>query len=250
MKILGIIPARYNSTRFPGKPLANICGKPMIWWVYNQVKKTRNLTNVYVATDDERVSAICKKYNLNFIMTSTKHATSTERLFEVSNKINADYFICINGDEPLIDHKIIEAIIPNKIIKEEIFVSNLITEIKNPVEVIDSTNIKVVTDKDDFAVYFSRSPIPHPKASLHFSYKKHLGVLAYNNEALEFFYNTPRNKLESIEDVNELRFIENGHRIKMIEVIAETLSVDTPKDLEKVKNIMKERINKGEYNHE
>lgn len=247
MNIIGVIPARYNSSRFPGKPLANICGKPMIWWVYNQVKKVEEFTEVVVATDDERIVEVCKQHDLNFVMTSNNHNTSTERLYEVSCKKKADFFVCINGDEPLIDPEIIRAILPKQSVKDDdIFVSNLITEIKDPVELIDSSNIKVVTDSNGYAIYYSRSPIPHPKSTLNFSYKKHLGVLAYNAKALEFFNNTPKNFLESVEDINELRFIENGKKIKLIEVCANTLSVDTPKDLEKVKSIINKRIENGE----
>jgi len=250
MKYVGVIPARYNSSRFPGKPLADICGKPMIWWVYNQVKKVKEFTEVLVATDDDRISKICEEYGIHYILTSTTHGTSTERLFEVSNKVSADYYICINGDEPLIDPEIIRAIIPKELNTEGIFVSNLITEIKDPVEVVDNTNIKVVVDSDNFGIYYSRSPIPHPKSSMNFSYKKHLGVLAYNQKALEFFSKTPRNTLENIEDINELRFIENGQKIKIIEVDAKTLSVDTPKDLEKVKSIISHHKVKGEDDYE
>lgn len=242
MKIIGIIPARYKSTRFEGKPLADICGRPMVWWVYNQVRKVKELNAVYVATDDERIAEVCEKMDINYIMTKNNHGTSTERLFEVAQNIDSDYYLCINGDEPLIDPIIISKILDiQKNNNEKIYVANLMTTIKDPVEVIDNTNIKVVTDKYNNAIYMSRSAIPHPKSSMEFEYKKHLGVLLYNYEALKFFSETKRDRIESIEDINELRFIENGKKIKMIEVDAETLSVDTPKDLEKVKSIIKKR---------
>ncbi|MDU7455586.1 3-deoxy-manno-octulosonate cytidylyltransferase [Clostridium saudiense] len=251
MKIIGIIPARYKSTRFEGKPLADICGKPMVWWVYNQVRKVKELNEVYVATDDERIVEVCKKMDINYIMTKNNHGTSTERLFEVAQNIDSDYYLCINGDEPLIEPTIISKILDiQKSSSEKIYVANLMTTIKDPVEVIDNTNIKVVTDKYNNAIYMSRSAIPHPKSSMEFQYKKHLGVLLYNYEALKFFSETKRDRIESIEDINELRFIENGKKIKMIEVNAETLSVDTPKDLEKVKSIIKQRDLEGEKANE
>ena len=251
MKIIGIIPARYKSTRFEGKPLADICGKPMLWWVYNQVRKVKELNEVYVATDDERIVEVCKKMDINYIMTKNNHGTSTERLFEVAQNIDSDYYLCINGDEPLIEPTIISKILDiQKSSSEKIYVANLMTTIKDPVEVIDNTNIKVVTDKYNNAIYMSRSAIPHPKSSMEFQYKKHLGVLLYNYEALKFFSETKRDRIESIEDINELRFIENGKKIKMIEVNAETLSVDTPKDLEKVKSIIKQRDLEGEKANE
>ncbi|MGE8548988.1 MAG: 3-deoxy-manno-octulosonate cytidylyltransferase [Alcaligenes sp.] len=234
MLALGLIPARYNSSRFPGKPLAMICGKPMVWWVYAQAKKSKKISEVYIATDDERIEKACREYEIPCIMTSSAHGTSTERLFEVSEKINADVYVCINGDEPLINPDYIDAVIPDDI-KEDVFVSNLMCEISDPVELIDSSNIKVVVDKFDNALFFSRSPIPYPKASLEYSYFKHVGVLSYNKKALKLFNETSKGTNEKIEDINELRFLEMGVKIKMIRVKkGDSLSVDTPKDLERV----------------
>lgn len=243
MKIVGIIPARYQSSRFPGKPLADILGKPMIWWVYNQVIKVSELDEVYVATDHKEIFETCKSLNINCIMTSDQHATSTSRVYEVAKKITADYYVCINGDEPLIDPELIKAIIPNKDTEanvDECYVVNLMTEIRDPVEVVDNTNIKVVVDHNDYAMLMSRSPVPYPRSNLNYTYKKHLGVLLYNLEALKFFNTTAMGKLETIEDINELRFMENGKKIKMKKITgAKTLSVDTPKDLERVIEIIK-----------
>lgn len=244
MKAIAIIPARYNSSRFKGKPLADICGKPMIWWVYNQVKKCKKLDGVYVATDSVEIKETCDELFIQCIMTSETHGTSTERIYEVARKIKSDIYICINGDEPLIDPTTIEAIIPEA--TEGFFAANLMTKIENPVEAIDNTNIKVVTDFEGNALFMSRSPIPHPKASIDFDYYKHLGVLAYSLDALKFFAETPKGKNEKVEDVNELRFIENGKKLKMIPVQAHTLSVDTPKDLEYVVSVIKGKMNRGE----
>lgn len=241
MKIIAIIPARYNSSRFVGKPLADICGKPMIWWVYHQVIKATSIDEVIVATDNNMILDICLEYGMKVMMTSKEHGTSTERVFEVALNNPADLYIVINGDEPLIDPLVIEKIIPNEefLYSRKYFVSNLITKITEASEVVDFTNIKVVSDMNGESLFMSRSPIPYPKASLGFSYKKHLGVLAYNLESLQFFNETPKGYLEKIEDINEIRFIENGIKIKFIEVEAEMLSVDTPKDLEKVREILK-----------
>ncbi len=237
MKIIGIIPARYKSTRFEGKPLANICGKPMIWWTYNQVKKVNELTEVYVATDSEKIKNVCEQYNMNVIMTSEDNMTPTDRIYEVSTKINADYYISINGDEPLIEPDTIKSIIPNSMIKES-YVSNIITTITDPIEVIDFTNLKVVVNDKGDGVYISRSPIPYPKGSMDFLYKKHVGVYAFNKKALEFYHNTKRGKLETIEDIDLLRYIENDINIKFIDLDCKTLSVDTPKDLKRVEKII------------
>ena len=246
MKVIAVIPARYSSSRFPGKPLADICGRPMIWWVYNQVKKVKEIEEVYVATDDDRIADVCDSLDIKYVLTSQNHNTSTERVNEVADRIKSDLYICINGDEPLIDPDIIRAIIPTKAPETDFYVSNLMTAISDPVEAIDFTNIKVVTDNDDNALFMSRSPIPYPKASMEYKYYKHVGVLIYTKSALEFFATTSKGKNELVEDVNELRFIENGKKLKMIEVNAHSLSVDTPKDLEKIKKIIKVNIESGE----
>lgn len=244
MKIVAVIPARYNSTRFPGKPLADICGKPMIWWVYNQVKKVKEINEVYVATDDERIEKVCTDYNFNVVMTSVDNETSTTRVQEVSNKVKADLYLVINGDEPLIDPNVIRKIIPHEEINNnDIYVANLMTKITDPVQMLDFTNIKVVTDVNNNAMFFSRSPIPYPKNSLDYSFYKHVGVLIYNKKALDFFKNTKKGKIEMIEDVNEIRFLENGAKIKMVEVESESLSVDTPKDLIKIRELINEKEN-------
>ena len=236
-KTIAVIPARYASTRFPGKPLADIHGKPMIWWVYNQVIKASKIDDVYVAIDDDRVAEVCDKYGINFKMTSPSHNTSTERVNEIASLVEASVYVCINGDEPLIDPKVIDAIVPDSL--DGFFVANLMTEIKNTVEVVDNTNIKVVTDDCSNAIFMSRSPIPYPRANMDFKYYKHIGVLAYTKEALEFFANSPKGKNELAEDINELRFMEYGKSLKMIEVETEILSVDTPKDLEYVRDKIK-----------
>ena len=178
------------------------------------------------------------------LMTSPANRTSTERIYEAAQSLPADIYLCINGDEPLIDPNIVEQVIPNR--KEGFFAANLMTKIHSPVEVVDETNIKVVTDEADNALFLSRSPIPHPKASVHFDYYKHLGVLAYSMEALRFFAETPKGALEKIEDINELRFVEHGRKLRMIEVDAHTLSVDTPKDLDYVRGVLQEKLERGE----
>lgn len=241
MKVIAVIPARYQSSRFPGKPLADICGKPMIWWVYHQVKKVEEINAVYVATDSDVIKEECDNWNINCVMTSSSHGTSTERVYEVAQNVESDLYVVINGDEPLIDPDTIRAIIPKEKLTQNFYVSNLMTAIKSPVEVVDFTNIKVVTDQDSNALFFSRSPIPYPKSSVDYQYYKHVGVLAYDINALKFFASTEKGYNETIEDINELRFIEHGKRIKMITVEANTLSVDTQKDLEYVVSLIKKQ---------
>ena len=241
MRIIAVIPARYGSSRFPGKPLELIDGSPMIEWVYERVKKIKNIEEVYVATDDVRIENECTSRGINVIMTRNNHETSTSRVHEVSEQIDADLYLVINGDEPLIDPEVVSRIVPDEVPDEnQPYVANLMTKIVNPVEAVDFTNIKVVTDKMGYAMYYSRSPIPYPKNSMIFDYYKHVGVLLYNKKALDFFVENTKGPYEIIEDDNELRFIENGVKIKMVEVESKTLSVDTPKDLEKIRSIVKE----------
>lgn len=241
-KIVAIIPARYGSSRFEGKPLAKIGGHPMVEWVARRVARSTLIAEVIVAVDDVRVEAACREAGLRCIMTRNDHGTSTERLNEVAEQVDADLYIAVNGDEPLIDPTMIEKVIPESWPRDTPYAANLTARISSPAEVVDPTNIKVVWRPDGHAVYFSRSPIPYPKGSLNFDYFKHIGVIAYNREALRFFAETPKGIIEMAEDVNEIRFIENNVPLRMIVVEPSVgVSVDTPKDLEQVRKIVREQ---------
>lgn len=240
MKIVGVIPARYQSTRFPGKPLADICGKPMIYWVYYNIKKSKKLDDVLVATDDLRIANVCKDYNIKYVMTADNHANHIERIWEVSNLIKADYYICVNGDEPLIDYKLVEKILPNKVGEIEYF-KGAFRKLTDPVESIDSANIKVILNKENRCIYMSRSTVPFPKGTLMFNYFKYVGIECFTKLGLDFFKNTDIGIIESIEDIDHLRFIENGKSIYFTEIESNSISVDTKKDLEKVRFIMEEK---------
>jgi 3-deoxy-manno-octulosonate cytidylyltransferase (CMP-KDO synthetase) len=146
LHFIGVIPARYQSSRFPGKPLADICGKPMVWWVYQQVKKVNLFDTVVVATDDDRIANVCKENGMNYVMTSNKHPTSLNRIHEVSALMNGDVFVSINGDEPLIKPESISRIIQTYIDNPVYEVVNAMTVINDPVDVIDFTNIKAITN--------------------------------------------------------------------------------------------------------
>lgn len=244
MKIIGVIPARYRSTRFAGKPLANICGKPMIWWVYNQAVKVEDFDEVYVATDDTRIFSECEKLNIKVIMTSDEHKTGTDRVGEVSRKVKADLYVNIQGDEPMIEPETIKKAIMPFYDNKKLQISNLMTIIKDPIDVVNFTIPKVITNNQGIGVYLSRSPIPYPKGSFNYSYYKQVCVYGFTPEALEFYCSNQRGKNEEVEDIEILRFIENGYQVQFIEVESETIAVDTPNDLEKVRNIM-EGIEKG-----
>lgn len=245
MKVIAIIPARYSSSRFPGKPLADICGKPMIWWVYNQVKQIKQFSDVFVAIDDNRIEKVCQDLDIKYVMTSNNHPDHISRIHEVSNMIQSDYYICINGDEPLISAECIEPIIPTQI-DEEMYFCGAMRKLSIPSETIDSANIKIVADANGRCIYMSRTPIPYPKGSLTFYYNKYVGVECFTKKGLDFFVSTPMGNLEKIEDIDHLRFIENNIPIYFRYVNSESISVDTPKDLEKVRMMIQENLHKAE----
>jgi 3-deoxy-manno-octulosonate cytidylyltransferase (CMP-KDO synthetase) len=238
MKIIGVIPARYKSSRFEGKPLADIHGKPMIWWVYMQSKKVSLFDEVYVATDDDRIEEACVKLNLSCIRTSEKHQTGTDRVAEVASLIDADIIVNIQGDEPMIEPQNIEKAILPLINDSKIMVTNLMTTIDNPLELINVTVPKVVTNIKNEAIYLSRSPIPYPKGEINSKYYKQVCVYGFRPEALKLFSNSKRGKLEKIEDIDLLRFIESNVIVQFIEVESNSVAVDTKLDLEVVKELL------------
>lgn len=251
MKIIGVIPARYKSSRFPGKPLADICGKPMIWWVYQQCKKVEEFDNVYVATDNQRIFNVCKSLNMEVLMTSDSHKTGTDRIGEVARKIPADLIVNIQGDEPLLEPDTIRAAIKPFYTNPALEISNLMTEITNPVDVVNSTVPKVITNKEGIGIYLTRIPAPYPKGSLNFKYYKQVCVYGFKPAALNFYCDYGmkygKAKVEAIEDIEILRFIENGYKVQYIEVDSETVAVDTPNDLEKVRTIIATKSREKSY---
>lgn len=239
MKVVGIIPARYGSSRLPGKPLCDICGKPMVWWVYNQVSKAKKLNDIFVATDDERIASTLDTYNIPYVMTKSNHPTAANRIVEVSKKVKGDFFLQINGDEPLIDEKVVDAVVPDECMDNIEFGTNIITKIHKPTEVNDPSNIKVVFDSEYNALYMSRFPIPAPIKSLDFDYYKHVGIIGYNKKMLNFYENSMPGQLEKIEGIDTLRFLDYGKKLHFINVKnCKSLSVDTEVDLELVRKIM------------
>lgn len=254
MKIIGVIPARYKSSRFIGKPLADICGKPMIWWVYQQCMKVSDFYEVYVATDDDMIFKTCQSLNINVIMTSEAHRTGTDRTGEVASKIPADLIVNIQGDEPLLEPETIKAAIKPFYTNPDLQISNLMTMIKDPVDVVNFTVPKVITNKDGIGVYLTRATAPYPKGSIDYSYYKQVCVYGFKPEALKFYCDYGmeygKAKVENIEDIEILRFIENGYKVQYIEVDSETVAVDTPNDLEKVREIIAAKIESGEISNQ
>jgi len=215
----------------------------MIWWVYNQCTKVSEFDGVYVATDDERIENVCKEFEIPVVMTSENHQTHINRIHEVSNKIRADLYVVVCGDEPLIDSVTISAVIPKNFVEKGMYVGALMREVSEPTEVIDPANIKIATNKNDECIMLSRSPIPFPYKTILYKYKKIIGVECYNKEALDFFAFTSVGVIESIEDVTLQRFLENKIHIKFKLVETTALSVDTTRDLEKVIKVLEARNN-------
>lgn len=245
MKIIGVIPARYKSSRFPGKPLADIFGKPMIWWVYEQCKKVQDFNEIYVATDDKRIYDVCKNLDMNVLMTSSNHRTGTDRIGEVAQEVASDIIVNIQGDEPLLKPETIRAAIEPFYKNPEIQITNLMTKIDNPVDVINVTVPKVITNRENIGIYLTRAAAPCPKGSLDYHYYKQVCVYGFKPEALKFFCDYGKQygkaKIEAIEDIEILRFIENGYKVQYIEVESDSVAVDTEKDLERVRQIIKEK---------
>lgn len=231
MKIICVIPARAESTRFFEKPLALICGKPMIQWVYDHCKEVECFEEVYVATDSEKIKSVCEAFGAQVVMTSSEHDTATERLYEVSTRIPADLYVMVNGDEPLLTKEYIVQCIPAEVKPDELYVSNLMTDFSNPVEVVDATNLKIVTAADHRCLFISRSPIPYPKGNMDYVYHKFVGVGAFNRKALEYYHNTPRGPIEKIEENDSFRFLENHVPIYYYNCHCKSLSVDNRKDI-------------------
>jgi 3-deoxy-manno-octulosonate cytidylyltransferase (CMP-KDO synthetase) len=240
MNILGIIPARYASTRFPGKPLVDIAGKSMIQRVYEQAKKCEHLAEVIVATDDERIYKHVHDFGGSAIITSPDHQSGTDRCAEVALK-HPQYEVIINiqGDEPYIDPEQISKL-TSCFQNADTQIATLIKKVNSEQELFNINSPKVVINKLSEAVYFSRSPLPHIRGQeqtdwlKHYIYFKHIGIYGYRADILQQITKLPVSSLEKAESLEQLRWIENGYRIKVAETELETYAIDTPEDLEKL----------------
>lgn len=239
LKIIGVIPARYKSSRFPGKPLVDICGKPMIWWVYQQAMKVREFDKVYVATDDERIKAACDEHNMNVIMTSDRHQTGSDRVAEVATKVEGDLFINIQGDEPVINPEMIQEVISIFFEDETVTFGSLKKEITDPEEIRATSTVKVVTDQKGDAMYFSRSVIPsNIKDGQMARVFRHVGIYAYKREFLEAFSKMTQTELELGEGIEPLRAMERGYKMRLKETKHSSIGVDLPEHIEKVERVI------------
>jgi 3-deoxy-manno-octulosonate cytidylyltransferase (CMP-KDO synthetase) len=240
MKILGIIPARYASSRFPGKPLADICGKSMIQRVYEQAKKAQTLSDVVVATDDSRIEDHVLAFGGNVIRTAATHESGTDRSAEViALTPDFDAVINIQGDEPLINPEQID-LIGHKLKDENVLIATLIKRIHSQDELCNSNTPKVVCGLNGQAIYFSRQTIPHVRAAeesrwlANGTFYKHIGIYGYQTATLKQLAALHPTPLEQTECLEQLRWLEHGYTIHTVETTLETQAVDTPEDLEKI----------------
>lgn len=245
LKIAGIIPARYNSTRFPGKPLADIFGKPMIRRVYEQAVLCKLIHLTIVATDDQRIYDTVLSFGGRAILTSSLHQTGTDRLAEALDHLNKDFDVVINiqGDEPFIKPSQIETLI-GCFNDPQCEIATLVKKIKSNEELFDLNSPKVVIGKNKQAIYFSRNPIPFIRGIEkenwlhHHSYYKHIGIYGYRNDILKKIAGLAQSSLEKAENLEQLRWIENGYKIFTAETNEDSYSVDVPGDIEKLKSLL------------
>ncbi|HOD34751.1 MAG TPA: 3-deoxy-manno-octulosonate cytidylyltransferase [Syntrophales bacterium] len=238
MRVVCVIPARYSSSRFKGKPLADICGKPMIQRVYERALRSATVSDVVVATDDGRIFDAVRRFGGKAVMTSAAHRSGTDRIAEAVSGLSAadrDIVVNIQGDQPLFEPSQIDEVVKPLIDDPSVDFSTLIYRILSKEEVSDPNAVKVVFDRDHFALYFSRSPIPYCRdAGGTPVYYKHHGIYAYRKSFLMTFTKLEEGYLERLEALEQLRAMEHGHRIKVVETLQDSIEVDTPQDLDRV----------------
>lgn len=243
MKIIAVIPARYASTRFPAKLMQDLGGKTVILRTYEAATASGLFDDVFVVTDSYIIYDNIVSNGGNAIMSKKEHESGSDRIAEAVEHLDVDIVINVQGDEPFIDAKpleqIIEAFKQDK--DKKIDLASLMFEITEEDEINNPNNVKVVVDQHNFALYFSRSVIPYPREkNVGVRYMKHIGIYAFRKEALLDFYQWPMLSLEASEKLEQLRYLEYGKRIKMIETTHGSIGIDTPEDLEKAKQLLKE----------
>jgi len=240
-KVLAVIPARHASSRFPGKPLAAIAGKPMIQHVIERVRQAQLVSRVVVATDDARIQSAVEAFGGEAILTRRDHATGTDRVAEIAAHVPADIYLNVQGDEPLIDPATIDALILALVEDESVQIAGSCTGIHQASDIMDPNITKVVRDFDGNALYFSRAPIPWVRdrnESVTARHWKHIGMYAFRRDALLDFPTLPPGELERLEQLEQLRWLENGYRIRIVETEYDAVSVDVPADIDRVEKLI------------
>lgn len=241
-KIVAVIPARFGSTRLPGKPLVSLAGKPMIQWVYERAKLARRVNQVIVATDDERIVKAVQSFGGEARMTRVDHRTGTERVAEVAAHVEGDVFVNVQGDEPLLDSAAVDTAVNSLLEEPQAPITTVATPVKTPADIMDSNVVKTVLDFDGNALYFSRAPIPWVRDTankVHARHLKHLGLYVFQRDALLEYPTLPQGELERIEQLEQLRWMENGWKIRVAEVEHDAVSVDVQEDVARVENLLR-----------
>jgi 3-deoxy-manno-octulosonate cytidylyltransferase (CMP-KDO synthetase) len=236
-----VIPARYASTRLPGKPLLQLAGKPMVQRVYERAKMVKAASRVIVATDDERILKAVEGFGGEARMTRAEHRTGTERIAEVAAHTEGDVFVNVQGDEPLLDPAAVDTVVVSLQEEPAAMIATAAVAIKTPGDIMDPNVVKTVLDFDGNALYFSRAPIPWVRDSAtHVAVRhlKHLGLYVFQREALLEYPTLPQGELEKIEQLEQLRWMENGWKIRVAEVEHDAVSVDVPGDVERVEKLL------------
>ena len=238
MKLIAMIPARYGATRFPAKLMQDLCGKPVIVHTYQRVADTNLFDQVYVVTDDDRIENAIREVGGKVIRSQKEHNSGSDRLAEASKDLEVDIIVNIQGDEPFTDKENLQKVIdifandPQK----NIAVASLMERITHPDDIANPNNVKVVVNKFNEALYFSRSVIPFPRdTNTKVPYYKHIGIYAYRKDALQQFTQLPPSLLEETEKLEQLRYLENGFKIRLAVTDIPTIGIDTPEDLEKAR---------------
>jgi len=240
-QVVVVIPARFGSTRLPGKPLVNLAGKPMVQRVYERAKEARSATRVIVATDDERIVKAVESFGGEARMTRPGHRTGTERIAEVAAHTEGDVFVNVQGDEPLLDPQAVDTAVGALLEEPVAAIATVAVPIKTPQDIMDPNVVKTVLDFDGNALYFSRAPIPWVRDSTSHSvvrHLKHLGLYVFQRDALLEYPTLPQGELERIEQLEQLRWMENGWKIRVREVEHDAVSVDVPADVERVEKLL------------
>lgn len=240
-EIIIVIPARYGSTRLPGKPLVPLAGTSMIQRVYERAKLSKLAGHVIVATDDERIVKAVEAFGGEARPTRSEHRTGTERVAEVAAHSAGQVFVNVQGDEPLLNPEVVDAAISALLEEPAAQVATVATPIKVPAHIMDPNVVKAVLDFDDNALYFSRAPIPWVRdtaSKMEVRHLKHLGLYVFQREALLEYPTLPQGTLEKIEQLEQLRWMENGYKIRVAEVEHDSVSVDVPEDVEKVEKLL------------
>jgi 3-deoxy-manno-octulosonate cytidylyltransferase (CMP-KDO synthetase) len=240
-QIIVVIPSRYGSIRLPGKPLVALAGKPMVQHVYERAKLAKTVHRVIVATDDERIINVVKGFGGEARMTRGEHRTGTERIAEVAAHEPGDIFVNVQGDEPLIDPMAIDVAVAAILEEPAAQIATVATAIRNTADIMDPNVVKTVLDFDSNGLYFSRAPIPwvrDTKQDISVKYWKHLGLYVFQRDALLEYPTLPQGELERIEQLEQLRWLENGWKIRVAEVEHDAVSVDVPADVERVEKLL------------